>query len=99
MKKKPLLTTKEIEKFLKRYPEWSVNAKQNLLYRTIKFENHIDALVFIARVTVFAEVQQHHPDIEFSYSKVKVKLTTHEVKGLTKKDLKLASRIEKSISG
>lgn len=93
MKTTPLLKVKEIEKALKNLPQWSSNAKQTSITHTRTFKNHIDALVFIARITVNAQVANHHPEIVFTYNKVKVTLTTHEAKGLTKKDIDLALRI------
>lgn len=69
------------------------------LTRSFSFDSHVEALVFIARITVHSEVLQHHPDIKFTYKKVKVKLTTHEPKGLTKKDIEMADRINSLCSG
>ena len=95
MWKKPvLLTKKEIQKVLKKHPEWAVNTKQTQFYRTFQFSKYIDALVFIARISVHAEVLHHHPDIEFSYGKVKVKIATHVLKGLTEVDIALLNRID-----
>ena len=51
-------------------------------------------LAFVAKVAVHAEVMNHHPDIELSYGKVKVKLSTHDAKGLTTLDFELAKRID-----
>lgn len=100
MKKKiSLLKKGELKKFLKQCNSWQLNAKETQVYKTFTFENHIDALVFIARVTVHAQVQDHHPDINFGFKKVKVTLTTHEVKGVTKKDFELISKIDSIITG
>jgi len=92
-----LLTKKVLESALKKLPDWKTNPKTTTLYKTFTFDTHVNALTFIARITVFAEVAGHHPDIEFTYAQVKVKLTTHDVKGLTKKDIDLAQKIEQSI--
>ena len=94
-KKRVLLNKREIKAVLKKHSEWSVNSKETMLYRTFSFSKYIEGLVFIARISVHAEVLQHHPDIEFSYGKVKVKLTTHDLKGLTKVDVALLERIDK----
>jgi 4a-hydroxytetrahydrobiopterin dehydratase len=40
-----------------------------------------------------AESAGHHPDIEISYNKVKIQLTTHDAGGLTQKDFDLAGVI------
>lgn len=89
-----VLSKKEIDKVLKQRSLWSVNAKGTHIVRTLSFENHVEALVFVARVTVHAQVLEHHPEIVFTFKKVKISLTTHEAKGLTKKDFELASRID-----
>lgn len=93
--KRVLLNKREISAVLKKHADWSVNPKETQLYRTFTFSKYIDGLVFIARVSVHAEVLQHHPDIEFSYGKVKIKLTTHDLKGLTMVDVALLERIDK----
>lgn len=90
-----ILTKKEIAKVLKNFPEWKLDAKETKLSRTFEFEKQIDALIFIARSTVNAEIVKHHPDITFTHLKVKMVLITHEAKGLTKQDLRLLHRIEK----
>jgi 4a-hydroxytetrahydrobiopterin dehydratase len=64
------------------------------LHRIFHFDDYIKALVFVARISVHAEVLKHHPDIELSYGKVKVKLTTHKLKALSRLDLALLERIE-----
>lgn len=92
--KTPLLKKGEIKKLLKRHPKWSCNSKETLISRTFSFSNQIDALAFIARITVHAQVQNHHPEILFSFGKVKVSLTTNDAKGLTKYDADLLDKID-----
>ncbi len=89
-----LLKNTELEKECKKLTLWSRNKKQTELSRIFTFNGHIDALVFIARITVHAQVLTHHPEILFTYAKVKVILTTHDVKGITKLDIDLAKRID-----
>lgn len=89
------LTTKERTKHLKKlHTDWSLQLRNTKLVRTWKFPNYLDAFIFVARISVHAEVQKHHPDIQLSYGRVKVTLSTHEVRGLTKADFKLAERID-----
>lgn len=93
--KRVLLTKRELQSLLKKYPAWSVNKKETELSQTFTCKDYISGLVFIARIAVHAEMLNHHPDIEFSYGKVKVKLSTHQLKGLTKVDAALLERVEK----
>jgi len=90
----PLLQKKELVLSQKKFPLWMLNTKQTHFSRTFLFNDHLDALVFIARVTVHAQICLHHPDILFTYKKVKVTVSTDEVKGITKNDIELLKRIE-----
>ncbi len=94
IKKGVQYTKKEIEKNLKSLPDWRVTPKYTQISKSFAFPDFIKGLAFVAKVAVYAEVAGHHPDIELSYGKVTVHLTTHEAKGLTKKDFELAGKIE-----
>lgn len=90
-----LLSKKDIDKALKMlHLEWKLTPKATQVSATFLFENYLEAFMFVARVSVHAEIIKHHPDIELTYGKVKLKITTHEAKGLTKLDFDLARRVE-----
>lgn len=93
--KRVLLTKRECDAALKKYEGWVCTPKGTKLHKTFTFDTYVRGLVFIARISVHAEVLNHHPDIEFSYNKVKVKLSTHELGGVTALDIALLERIEK----
>ncbi len=88
------LTLAEISKRLKKHDTWTLNTKSSEISKVFLFPNFVHGLSFVAKVTVHAEIQNHHPDIELSYGKVKVKLSTHEAKGLTNADFQLAEKID-----
>lgn len=88
------LTAKEIDKWAEKHDAWTASAKHESLTQSFSFSSAVAALAFVAKVTVHAELLQHHPIIELSHGKVKIKLHTNEVKGLTKKDFDLAKRID-----
>ena len=94
MKSLKKLNTKEIQKKMVTLSDWTINTKETELSKTFLFQNFLSGLAFVAKVTVHAEIQNHHPDIELSYGKVKVKLSTHDVKGLSQSDFNLAKRID-----
>ncbi len=93
-KKKGCLTKDDAERHLQALSGWHVNATHSVISKIFISQNFIQGLAFIAKIAVHAEVLGHHPDIELSYGKVVVKLTTHDAEGLTKKDFELAERIE-----
>lgn len=94
MKKIVLLKKAEIKKQTKTVSTWTLNSKQTSLQKIFKFKDHIDAMIFVARVTVLSQVLEHHPEMLFTFQKVKVTLTSHDIGGLSKLDFDLAKRID-----
>jgi 4a-hydroxytetrahydrobiopterin dehydratase len=55
------------------------------------FKGSVD---FVNRITPAAEEMNHHPDLEISWSKVTVSLSTHSEGGITENDFELARKID-----
>lgn len=89
-----LLSKKDVQKSLKELSDWKLNTKETEISKSYEFSSFITALAFVAKVAVHAEVLGHHPDVELSYGKVKLKISTHDAKGLTKIDFELAKSID-----
>lgn len=70
---------------------WTVEGSK--LQSTRKFKDFIQAIEFVNQLVEPAESAGHHPDIEISYNKVKIALTTHDAGGLRQKDFELAGVI------
>ena len=47
----------------------------------------------MTKVALLAEAMNHHPEWSNVYSKVKIELTTHDLGGLSNKDIELAQAI------
>jgi 4a-hydroxytetrahydrobiopterin dehydratase len=60
---------------------------------TSSFKDFIGAIAWVNKLVAPSEAAGHHPDIEISYNKVTVSLTTHDAGGLTEKDFALAQEI------
>jgi 4a-hydroxytetrahydrobiopterin dehydratase len=82
----------QIETELAKVKGWKLRGKS--IYKLYIFEDFMQGIRFIDRVASAAEGMNHHPDIEIRYNKVKLTLTTHDQGGLTKKDFKLAAKID-----
>jgi 4a-hydroxytetrahydrobiopterin dehydratase len=78
--------------FLENLKDWEF--KDNGIEKHFKFKNFTQALGFIVQVGVLAEKMNHHPELFNVYSKVNIRLTTHDSGGVTDKDFELASQIE-----
>jgi len=86
-----LLSKAEIQERANGLSGWTVEGKKLQTMR--KFKDFIAAIEFVNKLVQPAESAGHHPDIEISYNKVKVMLTTHDAGGLTQKDFDLATVI------
>ena len=64
------------------------------LERTFKFKDFNDSIDFVNKVAKIAETQNHHPDIEINYNKVKVSITDHEKGGVSDRCHKLVNDID-----
>ncbi|WP_375499996.1 4a-hydroxytetrahydrobiopterin dehydratase [uncultured Nostoc sp.] len=86
-----LLTEAEIQESAKVLSGWTVEGSNLKITRT--FKNFIQAIEFVNKLVEPAESAGHHPDLEVSYNKVKIALTTHDAGGLTQADFDLAQAI------
>ena len=87
-----LLDADEIKNALKKVPEWENDKKR--IERTFEFDDFTEAMDFVNNVAEIAEEQEHHPDIDIRYNKVKLSVYTHSKNGLTQMDFELAERID-----
>ncbi|MDQ3555747.1 MAG: 4a-hydroxytetrahydrobiopterin dehydratase [Gemmatimonadota bacterium] len=49
-------------------------------------------------IAFLAEAANHHPDVLLTYDRVTVRLVSHDVGGITDRDLELARRIETAVT-
>lgn len=96
MSERILLSEREIDDFLEQHSEWQL--ENNCLQRTIEFKNFIAAFGFMSQVALVAEKMNHHPDWTNIYNKVMIRLSTHDLKGLSQLDLALAQKINKIVN-
>ena len=89
----PVLKAKEIKPLLKKVHGWKV-ARNHHLEKAWKFKNFKDALAFTNKVGMIAEQEGHHPDMYLGWGKVKIKIWTHKINGLTESDFILAAKID-----
>ena len=64
------------------------------LERTFKFKDFNVSIDFVNKVAKIAETQNHHPDIEIKYNKVKISITDHEKGGVSEKCHRLVKSID-----
>ena len=86
-----LLSDREIQAQLSQLPDWSLDGKAITCTRT--FKDFVAAVDFVNQLVEPAEAAGHHPDLQISYNRVAIGLSTHDAGGLTEKDFALAQKI------
>lgn len=76
------------------HSDWELDPERRFIERTFSFSNFVSALAFVNKVGALAESEGHHPDIEFGWGKVTIRLSTHAVRGLSENDFILAAKID-----
>jgi 4a-hydroxytetrahydrobiopterin dehydratase len=88
----PTLTLEQLDAALAGLDGW--NLEDGEIRKQFQFPDFVAALAFVNRVGAVAEVEQHHPDIDIRYNKVRLSLVTHDAGGVTNKDIVMARRID-----
>ncbi|GAA5787107.1 putative pterin-4-alpha-carbinolamine dehydratase [Chitiniphilus shinanonensis] len=86
------LSTVEAEMLLTELNDWLIAQKP--LEKTFRFKNFHETMAFANAVAWIAHQQDHHPDLEVSYSRCKVAWCTHSAGGLTRNDFICAARVD-----
>jgi len=86
------LPMQQILEALRALPEWTFEG--NSLRRRYQFPSFTHAIAFIAGAATVAEKLNHHPDWSNVYSRVEIRLSTHDAGGVTQLDLDLAAHME-----
>lgn len=87
-----ILSLDEVDYNLKSLGGWAYT--NNAIAKTFIFKNHSLAFGFMSRVALLAEKNNHHPYWSGVDNKINIKLSTHEVNGVTKNDIDFAIEIE-----
>lgn len=74
---------------------WSPVEGRDAVTKTFQFKSFNQAWGFMNRVALAAEKMDHHPEWFNVYNKVEITLTSHDVEGLSERDVVLARKIER----
>lgn len=87
-----LIKADDLKNRLKKIPEWELEKKH--IERTFEFDEFSESIDFVNSVAEVSEDEEHHPDIDIRFNKVRLILSTHAKGGLTDLDFALAERID-----
>lgn len=83
----------EVARRLEGLPGWAL--REGALHREIGFRDFSEAFAFMTRVALLAERLDHHPDWSNVYSRVTIRLWTHDAGGITERDLGFAEAVSR----
>jgi 4a-hydroxytetrahydrobiopterin dehydratase len=86
------LSDAKIADALAKLPGWSL--ARGKLHREYEFVDFVAAFGFMASAALVAQTMDHHPEWFNVWNKVRVDLTTHDARGVTTLDVKLALVME-----
>ena len=86
-----LLENDELKALFVKIPGWHISS--NYIEREFNFVNFIEAFSFMTKIALICEKHNHHPNWENVYSKVIIKLSTHDLGGISNLDLLVALEI------
>jgi len=87
-----LLSQSEIEDKLTGLSGWERSGAA--IAKTFERGDFVGSVKFVDSLVEPAEAMNHHPDLEISWDKVTVTLSTHSEGGLTAADFELAAKID-----
>ena len=88
------LSNKQIKSNLKQIKKWELFNNHHI-EKTFKFPDFKSSLSFVNKIGKLAEKEGHHPNIDFTWGEVTVKLWTHALHGLSMNDFIMAAKIDK----
>ncbi len=85
----------ERETALAKLDGWRKVDGRDAIAKTFEFKNFNQAFGFMTRAAMAAEKMNHHPEWSNVYKTVEVTLSSHDVGGLTERDIKLAQAMDR----
>ena len=89
----PPLSPEAVAGYLREVDGWEA-VENHHLTKTYELANFAEALAFVDRIGAMADEQNHHPDIQLAWGKVRVDIWTHKIDGLTESDFVFAAKCD-----
>ncbi len=78
---------------------WQEAEGRDAITRSFKFPDFMTAFAFMGKVAVYADVVDHHPEWFNVYNRVDVTLASHDVDGISGRDIAMARFMDKAAAG
>ena len=92
------LETQEVTAKLQALPQWTLDDSGLAITRHFVLHDFMQAFAFMTQIAIAAEKHNHHPEWSNVYNKVSITWTTHDVKGLSTKDIAMATYCDEAFA-
>jgi 4a-hydroxytetrahydrobiopterin dehydratase len=92
------LTDGDRTKYLPALDGWQLAQGRDAIKKSYIFKDFSQAWAFMSRVALLAEKADHHPEWFNVYNRVDVLLSTHDVDGLSMRDIEMAQAMDDFIA-
>jgi 4a-hydroxytetrahydrobiopterin dehydratase len=84
------LTPELARELLAPLAQWHHDESRGAIRREFVFADFAEAFAFMTQIALVADRSNHHPEWSNVYNRVDITLTTHDVDGLSQRDIDLA---------
>lgn len=92
----PAFTDAQIDDALQSLPGWTQEGEA--IVKSFEFEDFNAAIAFMNRAAGPIDEMDHHPEWTNVYNRVDIRLTSHDVGGVTDRDVMLARVLERLVA-
>lgn len=89
----PALEPAKVKKLLKEISGWKAREDNKEIQRKFNFKDYYKTMAFVNAVAWISHEENHHPDLEVSYSSCLVRYSTHAIDGLSENDFICAAKV------
>lgn len=89
------LSPEERQSALKKLAGWELVDGRDAISKRFVFADFNAAFGFMTRVALVAEKMDHHPEWSNVYKTVEITLSSHDIGGLSKRDVTLAEAMDR----
>lgn len=90
----PLLNEEERQGIKRNLSSWILLEKRDAIFKQFTFNNFLEAFAFMTLCAEEAEAMNHHPEWFNVWNRVEVTLSSHDVGGLSQRDIDLATAMD-----
>lgn len=88
------LDPRQLAAALASLPAWRHDAGRSAIVRTFAFADFAQAFAFMTELALAAEKRNHHPEWSNVYNRVEIALSTHDVGGISERDVAFATHAD-----